>query len=132
MKTVQLVLLTGLVACVVACGGYGSKNTTMLPGVTPAITKLDPDHTASLGPAFLLTVNGSNFNTDAVVNWNGVAQTTAFVSGSQVTVNVPASAITAAGTVPVTITNPGKPGTGQYGSGGTLPETSASSTFTIN
>jgi hypothetical protein len=82
--------------------------------------------------AFTMTVNGSKFNTNAVVNWNGAAQTTTYVSASQVTAAIPASAIATAGTVPVTVTNPGTPGTGMYGSGGTLPETSNSMTFTIN
>jgi hypothetical protein len=35
-------------------------------------------------------------------------------------------------TVQITVTNPGTPGTGLYGGGGTLAETSAPMSFTIN
>ena len=80
----------------------------------------------------MLTVNGSKFNTNAVVNWSGAAQATTYVNGSQLTAAIPASAIATAATVQITVTNPGTSGTGMYGSGGTLPETSNSMTFTIN
>jgi hypothetical protein len=133
MKTVQLALLTGLMACVVACG-YSAKNvnTAPQPGAMPTIATLAPDQMAALSPTFQLAVNGSDFNTDAVVNFGGKAQTTAYVSATQLTIMVPTSAITAPGAVPVTVTNPGKAGTGQYGSGGTLAETSAAVNFTVN
>ena len=80
--------------------------------------------------AFTLTVNGANFASNAQINWNGAAQTTTPVSAAQLTADIPASAIATAGTVTVTVTNPGTPG-GTYG-GGTLAETSNSMTFTIN
>ena len=66
------------------------------------------------------------------MNWNGTAQTTTIVSANQLTVAVPAAAIATSGTISVTVTNPGTPGTGLYGSGGTLPETSTPTTFTVN
>jgi predicted heme/steroid binding protein len=97
----------------------------------PNISALVPTNTNSGGPAFVLTVNGTSFNSDATINWNGTAQTTAHVSGSQLTATIPASDIATAGTsAAVTVTNPGHSG-GIYG-GGTLPETSNSMTFTIN
>jgi hypothetical protein len=93
-------------------------------------------NTANHGdPGFTLTVNGTTFNSNAVVNWNGVAQTnTARPATNQLTVAVPGSAIATAGNVTVTVTNPGSstPG-GPYGGGGTTKsETSNSMTFTIN
>ena len=66
------------------------------------------------------------------MNWNGAAQTTAIVSASQLTMAVPAAAIATSGTITVTVTNPGTPGTGLYGSGGTLAETSSPMDFTVN
>jgi hypothetical protein len=45
---------------------------------------------------------------------------------------VSAADIANAATVPVTVTNPAKSGTGAYGSGGTLAETSGPMNFTIN
>jgi len=130
-KAVQATLLAALIASTLACG-YSSKTMAPVAGKIPAIAQLAPASMISGGAGFTLTVNGSKFNTNAMVNWSGTAQNTAYVSGSQLTVTVPASAIAAAGTVQVTVTNPGTSGTGMYGSGGTLPETSNSMTFTIN
>jgi hypothetical protein len=67
-----------------------------------------------------------------VVNWNGVAQTTTIVSANQVTISVPAAAVATAGSVAVTVTNPGTAGTGPYGGGGTMAETSNAMTFTVH
>jgi hypothetical protein len=47
-------------------------------------------------------------------------------------VAVTASAIATPGTISVTVTNPATPGTGMYGSGGTLAATSAAMSFTVN
>ena len=55
-----------------------------------------PDATAPGGPQFTLTVNGTGFVSKSVVNWNGGALTTQFVSGSQLTATVPAAEIAAA------------------------------------
>lgn len=125
--------LAALIALTLACG-YGSKNYAPVAGTMPAIAQLNPDNATAGGNSFTLTVNGSNFGTKAVVNWNGTAQTssTTFVSGNQLTVAIPSGMIAASGTVQITVTNPGTPGTGMYGSGGTLAETSAPMTFTIN
>ncbi len=77
-----------------------------------------------------MTVNGTSFASKATVNWNGAALTTTFVTGNQLTATVPAADVATAGTANVTVTNPGTAG-GIYG-GGTLPETSAAMSFTIN
>jgi hypothetical protein len=68
-----------------------------------------------------------------MVNWNGVSPTanTTLVGASQLTVAVPAAAISTAGPITVTVTNPGTPGTGIYGSGATVPETSTPMEFTV-
>jgi len=131
LKTVKAILLVTLIASTLACG-YSSKMTPPSAGNVPAIAQLAPASMKAGSAAFTLTVNGSKFNTNAVVNWSGAAQTTTYVSGNQLSAAIPASAITAAGTVQVTVTNPGTAGTGMYGSGGTMPETSNSMTFTIN
>src|SRR5271167_4607394 len=44
-----------------------------------------PDATAPGGPQFTLTVNGTGFVSNSVVNWNGTPLTTQFVSGSRLT-----------------------------------------------
>ncbi len=132
MKTVSTTLLATLIALTLACG-YSAKTTPPVAGTVPAIAQLSPNAATAGGAAFMLTVDGSNFGSKAVVNWNGTAQAaTTYVSGGQLTVAVPASAIAASGTVQVTVTNPGTTGTGIYGTGGTLPETSTAMSFTIN
>jgi len=129
MKSVSTILLGTLFAVTLGCG-YSAKQTPPTAGTMPAISQLSPNQANAGDPAFTLTVDGSNFASKAVVNWNGTGQATTFVSGGQLTIAVPSSALTTAGTVKVTVTNPGTSG-GMYG-GGTLPETSTAVNFTIN
>jgi IPT/TIG domain len=91
-----------------------------------------PPNTNAGGGAFILTVNGSSFNPDAVVNFGGAHPTTAYMTGNQLTAMIPASAIAMPGSVPVTVTNPGHAGGDIYGPGGTTAETSAPMNFTVN
>ncbi|MGA9042798.1 MAG: IPT/TIG domain-containing protein [Terriglobales bacterium] len=104
MKLTSLILLTILA---VGCG-YGTKTTPA--GSAPNIATLLPNNTAAGAPAFTLTVNGTNFGTNSVVYFNGTAQTTTFVSATQVTAMVPATAVANAGMMPVyvrvTVTGP--------------------------
>lgn len=130
MKTLQILLLTGLAAFALACG-YSSKSyTNPAPGNVPAIAELSPDKMTAGSPAFMLTVNGSSFSSTAQVNFGGTAMTTTYVSGGQLMASIPAAAIATADTIQVTVTNPGTPG-GVYG-GGTQSETSAVIDFTVN
>ena len=129
MKPWNIVLLMGLAAMATGCG-YSKSYQQPTAGSTPAITQLAPDSATSGSAAFVLTVNGSSFNTNAVVNWNSAPLTTTYVTASQLMATVPASALTAPATAQVTVTNPGQAG-GRYG-GGTLPETSPAVAFTIN
>ena len=129
MKTV---LALTLAALCLGCGGYGSSKSNMPPtaGTKPNVSALVPDNVNANSAAFVLTVNGTSFNSNAKVKWNGTAQTTAFVTGNQLTINVPTSMVATPGTVQITVTNPGTAG-GIYG-GGTLDETSTPMDFTIN
>jgi IPT/TIG domain len=131
MKTVSIILLMTLTYLVLGCG-YGS-NYLGAGGAMPAITELDPARVNAGGPAFTLTIVGSNFANQAVVNWNNVPQSTntTYVSASRLTIAVPASMIMNSGTVEVSVTNPGIRGQG-YASGGTPPQTSMPMNFTID
>jgi hypothetical protein len=132
MKTVSVLLLAILSF---GCGGYSAPMTAPpQAGFVPVVAAVVPNTANHGDPAFTLTVNGNTFNANAVVNWNAVAQATAHPATNQLTVAIPASAIANAGSVAVTVTNPGSstPG-GPYGGGGsTMSETSNSMTFTIN
>jgi hypothetical protein len=131
-NTLKTTCIAMLAALTMACG-YSAKATPPAAGTMPAISALNPDNATAGGAAFTLTVNGSNFGSKAVVNWNGTAQTaTSYVTGNQLTVAIPASLIMNSGSVQITVTNPGNPGTGIYGTGATTAETSSAMTFTIN
>src|SRR5438270_201893 len=55
-----------------ACGGGGNGGTgsSEPPNPTPAIATILPSTATRGGPAFTLTVNGSNFMSGAFVQWN--------------------------------------------------------------
>jgi hypothetical protein len=132
MKIAKTLFVAALLVAGMACG-YSSKATTPpVAGTMPTIATLSPASSAHGDPAFVLTVSGTNFSGKAVINFAGAAQTTNQVSGTQLTATIAAADIATAGTVAVTVTNPATPGTGAYGSGGTLEETSSPMTFTIN
>jgi hypothetical protein len=122
-------LIAGLLVLTFACGyskNYSNPSGSGT-GSAPAIAQLNPDSATAGGAAFTLTVMGSNFATNAAVNWNNAAQATKYVSATQLTVAVPASMITNSGTAQITVTNPGT--TGIYG---TSSQTSTAMSFTIN
>ena len=104
-------------------GNYSDSNSTLSlnlsanggspPTVVPTITSLSPSSVTAGGAAFTLTVNGSNFGSDATVQWNGTnLPSPKIVSSSQLTVSVGASLIASAGTESVTVTSGGQTSTG--------------------
>ena len=128
MKLPLVLLLT---LALVGCGGYGNKsNMPPQPGTVPAVSNLNPPSVVANSGQFSLVVTGTNFNGNAVVNFNGTAMTTTSGGTTKLTATIPNSAIANSGNVPVTVTNPGTPG-GIYG-GGTSPATSMPMTFMIN
>ncbi|HWY21047.1 MAG TPA: IPT/TIG domain-containing protein [Candidatus Acidoferrum sp.] len=131
MRLAKTVLLSALLATGLACGYSSKASTPPAAGTMPNVTALVPASTAAGSTGVILTVNGTNFNSNATINWKGTALTGATrVSANQLMVTIPDSDVATAGTAAVTVTNPGTPG-GIYG-GGTSAETSNSMTFTIN
>ncbi len=131
MQITKAIFLAGLLLGGLGCG-YSAKSTTPpSAGTTPNISELSPDSATAGSSGVVLTVNGTNFNTNATINWNGTAlPNTTFVTANQLMTRIPDSNLASSGTATVTVTNPGTPG-GTYG-GGTSPETSNSMTFTVN
>ena len=129
MRTIWTTFLITLTAFTLACG-YGNKN--YMTNSPPVLAQINPASVMAGGPALTITVKGSNFATQAVVNWNGAAQTagTRYMSSGQLSLSVPASMIMNAGTVQVTVTNPRTPASGMYG--GAPAMTSMPMDFTIN
>ncbi len=130
MRITKTAVLAALLAFGLACGYSAKSSTPASAGTMPDISGLVPDNAPSGSTGVVLTVNGTNFNGNATVNWNGAALTTQFVSASQLTAALPDADVASAGAASVTVTNPGTAG-GIYG-GGTMAETSNSMTFTIN
>ncbi len=107
-------------------GGSASAATAFpITAPTPTITGLSPISATAGGAAFTLTVNGTNFLAGAVVQWNGTALTTTFVSSgavmdcswlepittfvstTQLTAAVAATLIASAGSANITAVNTG-------------------------
>jgi cell wall-associated NlpC family hydrolase len=131
MKTVSVLFLAILCS---GCGGYSSPQQSAQPAVVPVLAAIVPNSATAGASAFTLTVNGSSFNNNAVVNWNGTPRATTHVTAQQVTAAIAAADVANAGTVTVSVTNPGSstPG-GPYGGGGSTPsKTSNTMNFTIN
>jgi hypothetical protein len=101
-------------------GGPSNAFSLAINNPAPVLTSLSPSSVTPGGIGFTLTINGSGFIASSVAQWNGVGRETTFVSGAQLTIQVPASDITNAGTANITVFNPA-PGGG----------TSNTLTFTI-
>jgi uncharacterized protein (TIGR03437 family) len=84
-----------------------SARTFTVNAPTPAITSLSPASVPAGGPAFTLTVNGSNFLSGATVAWNGAALPTTSAGATQLTATVSATLIAAPGTAKITVINVG-------------------------
>ena len=102
MRFVALLLAT---LVTVGCGS-GSRTQASDPKFVslfapPSISELVPASILVNSVPFSLTVNGSNFSTDATVFWNGVAQTTIFVTSKQLLVKVTAADLLFVGVVSV-------------------------------
>jgi hypothetical protein len=74
---------------------------------TPMVTGLSPASVTAGGSAFTLTVTGSDFMQGASVQSNRVRLQTTVASSTQLKVAVPATLITSAGNVALTVVNPG-------------------------
>jgi hypothetical protein len=77
--------------------------------VPPVVASLSPASLPEGSGPIALTVNGSNFTSDSVVEANGVALTTSFVSDSQLQAAVPASMLAEEGTLPINVIGPAGP-----------------------
>jgi hypothetical protein len=93
------------------------------PPPTPTITSITPTSATAGGPAFVLTVTGTNFTPASVIDWNGGARTTTFKSATSLQAAIQATDIASAGTAAITVVN--------FGANGGVA-TSAPSNITIS
>lgn len=87
-------------------GGMSNPLTLNITNPSPRITSINPDAVAAGSSSFTMVVNGVNFVTTSVVRLNGQNVPTTFVTGSQLTAQIPASAVSSGGVVQVTVFNP--------------------------
>ncbi len=77
-----------------------------LPPEAPTLISLDPNTAVAGSGEFVLTVTGTNFVNTSVIYWNGMPLATTYISATQLSATVPASAIATAGSASVTVVNP--------------------------
>ncbi len=83
-----------------------TSGTTLREVIAPTATGLSPSYATAGGPAFTLTVSGSNFVSGSKVRWNGSDRVTTFVSATQLRAAILAADVATAGTASVTVFNP--------------------------
>jgi hypothetical protein len=112
-----------MIVLLAACGGGGGSSGGGQPPPeqdTPTLSSISPSTVVAGSSAVTLTLNGSNFESDASVNWNGTPLSSSWVSASQMTATIPTTDIASVGSATVTVVNPPLAG-----------GTSAPQTFTI-
>jgi hypothetical protein len=118
--------------------GTGSLTISAL---TPGVASLSPIVMAQNSAAFTMTINGTNFVPGSVVNWNGSARVTTFVSPTQIKAAILSTDLSTVGTASVTVFNP-TPGGGTSsaftfaidtpaGTAGAVTASSSTSTLTV-
>jgi hypothetical protein len=98
--------ITGTWQIPISNAGPGDSGTFELDrqGATPpSITSLDPSSGTAGGPAFTLTVSGTNLTRNTIVQWNGADRSTIWISSSQVMASIQSQDIASAGTAQITV-----------------------------
>jgi sugar lactone lactonase YvrE len=101
----SLIASPGTATITVVTTGAGTSNAlifTINPG-PPVISGLSPSAVTAGGPAFTLTVGGSEFTSGSGIEWNGTAVATSFISAQELTASIPTSLIASSGSVTITV-----------------------------
>jgi trimeric autotransporter adhesin len=77
----------------------------------PSISSISPTSATVGNSEVALTINGNNFVSDSVVDFDGTSLTPTFVNSHQLTVTIPAANIAQAGTFQVLVLSPPSSGT---------------------
>jgi hypothetical protein len=99
-----------LVLLTVGCGAPAGNHDPfkgVAPPQPPSITALQPASTPVNSVPFTMTVAGSNFGTDAIVNWNGTPLQTFFVSSQELLANLTSANLQNAGLIQVYVRSGG-------------------------
>jgi hypothetical protein len=87
-----------------------SSFTVLLPNPAPVVSSLSPATAVAGSGAVALTVTGTGYLSSSVIQFNGAALPTTFLSATQLTATIPATALIMAGTYAVAVENPGPGG----------------------
>ncbi|MBS1827323.1 MAG: putative Ig domain-containing protein [Acidobacteria bacterium] len=102
-------LLSAGVIPVTARSPQGVVSNTLnftINGSTPSITSITPPSVSAGSPQTVFTVDGANFETQAVALWNGQPVTTAFFNATRLFVTIPATLLRDPGTAELRVRNP--------------------------
>src|ERR1019366_799260 len=83
----------------------GTTTDVYIAAASAGVASISPI-TNTGGGAFTLTVTGTNFWSGSVVQWNGAARPTTYVSKTQLTASISYIDLATAGTAQVTVFNP--------------------------
>jgi WD40-like Beta Propeller Repeat len=75
------------------------------PPITPTIASITPANATAGGAGFTLTVTGTNFVADSIVDWNGAARTTSFKSATSLQAQILSTDLATPGTIEITVLN---------------------------
>ena len=95
----QPIINPELSCCAIAFGPFKGVITV------PTITSIVPSSKKAGSPAFVLTVNGTNFLYNPVVRWNSSDRITTKISNTQLQAQITAADIAHAGTAQVIVVN---------------------------
>lgn len=110
-------------------GGASAPQIFTLNNPAPVITSLSPNSALAGSVSFAVTINGSGFNAQTQVRWNGSQRGVSSFSATQLTIIVSGSDVATAGTVTVSVVNPA-PGGGSDASLFTVIAPTATATLT--
>ena len=88
--------------------GGGKSNTLNFTVVNPVptLSSLSPASVKAGSPGFTLALGGNNFVKTATVYFNNTPVPATYISSTRIDLSIPASAVSAAGSYPVSIVNP--------------------------
>jgi len=106
MGTKSRVGITCVIGCLLLWCGCGSPTAFHRSSPVASLKAISPNSSRVGGAGFTLSVVGSDFVSGATVQWNETSLPTSFVNTTYLTAEVPASALSAAEPVAITVLNP--------------------------
>ena len=98
----------------IGCGGGGGSNGGGSSNPVPTLSGVTPNSATAGSAALTITASGSGFIPASVIEWNGAALGTTYVSSTSLTAQIPASDLGSMGAATLAVQNP-TPGGGMSG-----------------